>query len=138
MFKKTLFVIACSLGVSATAGAAPTNKDWGALAFSSPHARFFGWKVDGASKEAAEHAALEKCNAKEAAATNGNRSCKIHEWFHGECGALAVHPAADGTIDKFGWAHAPTRPAAELAAMEACQASGGTACRIEVWACNKD
>ncbi|HEY8074964.1 MAG TPA: DUF4189 domain-containing protein [Labilithrix sp.] len=138
MIKKTLFVIAASACVSATAGAAPPSKDWGALAFSSPHAKFFGWAVDYGSKEAAERAAVETCNAKEANRANGHRSCKIHEWFHGECGALAVHASSDGTIDKYGWAHATTRPVAEASAMQACQANGGTACRIEVWACNKE
>ena len=138
MFKKTLFVIAASLCVSATAGAAPPHKDWGALAFSSPHAKYFGWAVDFTSKEAAERAAVDACNAKEAAKTGGNRSCHVHEWFHGECGALAVHAASDGTIDKYGWAHAVSRADAELAAMQACQAKGGTACKIEVWACNKE
>ncbi len=137
MIKKTLFVVAVSLCASASAGASPPNKDWGALAFSSPHASIFGWAVDYSSKEAAERAALDACNSKEARA-NGHRSCRVHEWFHGECGALAVHPAADGTVDKYGWAHAASRSAAELAAMQACQSNGGTACRIEVWACNKE
>ncbi len=138
MLKKTLLVIGFSLTISATAGAVPQNKDWGALAFSSPHAKFYGWAVDASSKEGAERAAVEACNNKEASKTGGHRSCKVHEWFHGECGALAVHPAADGTIDKFGWAHATSKAAAELAAMQACQANGGTACKIEVWACNKE
>ncbi len=138
MLKKTLCVIAASLCVTATAGAAPpADKDWGALAFSSPHASIYGWAVNYSSKEAAERAAVEACNTKEARA-NGNRTCRVHEWFHGECGALAVHPTSDGKVDKFGWAHAKTRTAAELAAMQACQANGGTACRIEVWACNKE
>jgi hypothetical protein len=138
---KTLLAIGMvlSIGSMERADADPpaANKDWGALAFSSPKAIHFGWAVDFSSKEKAEAAAVKACNEKEAKFTKGKRTCRVHEWFHGACGALAIHPNADGNIDLFGWAQAPTRDGAEKAALDECRKAGGKACRIEVAACNK-
>ncbi len=136
--------MALALGVLSIVGllgrgahAAPKNKDWGAIAFSSPKAIYYGWAVNYDSKADAEKAAVKKCNEKEEKFTKGKQTCKIHEWFHGECGALAIHPDAKGNIDKFGWAQAPSKDDAEKAALGECRKAGGTSCRIEVGACNK-
>ena len=109
------FIAATFLLVEGFGAGAAIAGEWGAVATGQGDA--FGWAVNYPTEQAAIDAAMSSCNGD---CSDGGVS------FKNTCAAVAT---GDGII---GWAGAPTRAAAESAALSEC---GSGSCSVQVWGC---
>ena len=96
---------------------------FGALAIQSGHRSAYGWSHDYDSKAAAEEEALMECGP----------GCKVVLDFWNGCGSYAVDQTRGSTV--YGWSTGKSRGEAEDGALSQCEAHGGDACVVKVWAC---
>jgi hypothetical protein len=109
------FIAATFLLVEGFSAGAAIAGEWGAVATGANGA--YGWAVDYPTEQAAIDAAFSSCNG---TCTDGGVS------FKNTCAAVAT---SSGYL---GWAAAPTRAAAESAALSQC---GDGSCSVQVWGC---
>jgi len=102
----------------------PPKISYGALAYGA-HSTAWGFSYGQDNAAAADRVALEKCKP------NGD-DCKVVYDFSNTCAALAALESKG----LFATAYAPSRGAAESAAMAACTRQYGDGCDIEVSACS--
>ena len=100
------------------------DTSYGALAYGA-RSTAWGFSYGQDSAAAADRVALEKCKP------NGD-DCKVVYNFSNTCAALAA--VEDKGV--FATAYAPSRGAAENAAMSACTRQYGEGCTLQVWACS--
>jgi hypothetical protein len=92
---------------------------WGAVAYGPGGA--WAYAVNYATREIAGRMAQRRCAGR----------CNHVLTFHNSCGAYASGPSA---ASYYGWGNAPTRGAAEMRAMQECNARGPY-CAVRVWGC---
>ncbi|MHB2265955.1 DUF4189 domain-containing protein [Aliihoeflea sp. PC F10.4] len=130
------------VGVPTAPPAIEQSGIWAAIAYSEPKSRYgFFWGAD--QREEAERSAMDHCE------NDGGENCEVVSTFRNHrhwddddqsgfpyhpCGALAVGEKSATLMTPWSAKSARTRREAEDAALEACEASGGS-CKIREWVC---
>lgn len=92
---------------------------WGAVGFGPGETRGFSYWYG--SKDDALARVRRECPG-----------CTVVESFANECASLAVASA-----EQWGLGKGPDKDVARSAAMSACKARGGAACKVRVWGCSR-
>jgi hypothetical protein len=119
-------VVMFALGVTFIASGSTAAHADGALAINGNQGSQYGWAINYRSLGDADQEALNRCGS----------GCYIVFRFHGTCAAYAADQSAGSTI--YGWAYDRTAVQAQMAAINYCEARGGTSCMVRVWGCDNN
>jgi hypothetical protein len=116
-----------AFAISMVIGVSPALADYGALAHDDATGKY-GLSSNEKTQAKADDVALKEC---------GSDKCKIvFRTSARECGAIATAETIKESL-AWGGAKRPVRPAAELAAMSACQKRTKGQCKIRSAECNR-